>query len=418
MNIVETLLAKASGKHVVSVGDIVEAKIDKVMINDITAPLAIAAFKEMGGKKVWDKDRTIVVLDHLIPANDEKSAELHMICRRFALEQDVHFYDVGRGGVCHQLMMENHVKPEETIVGADSHTCTYGAIGAFATGIGSTEAAAVMLTGRLWFRVPKVVNIIINGKIVPPVSPKDLILYIIGQVKADGATYMGVRFSGEAIKETSVDGRMTICNMVVEMGGKCGIVEPDEKVIDYLKNRGQEVPPTFVRGDPDAQYFKTLEYDGSSIEPVVASPYSVDNVKPVSEIGTVTIDQALIGSCTNGRMEDLRIAAKILRGKKVKKGVRALVIPASREVYTSAMQEGMLETFVKADVLVCNPACGPCYGGHLGLLAEGETCVSTSNRNFVGRMGSPNARVYLASPATVAASAITGKITDPRTLEA
>ncbi len=416
MNIVEALLAKASGKRSVGPGDIVDARIDKVMVNDITAPLAIEAFREMGGKEVWDKDRVIVVLDHLIPANDEKAAEVHRISRKFALEQDVHFYDVGRGGVCHQLMMENHVRPGETIVGADSHTCTYGAVDAFATGIGSTEAAAVMLNGRLWFKVPNVIDIIVNEKLTPPVAPKDLILRIIGDVGADGATYMGVRFSGDAFRDVSVDGRMTICNMVVEMGGKCGVVEPDEKVVDYFKAKNV-TSLNFVTGDADAQYFKTLEYDASKLEPVVASPYAVDNVKPVSEIGDVEIQQALIGSCTNGRLEDLRIAAKILRGKKVKKGVRALVIPASKDIYADAMREGLLKTFIDADVLVCNAACGPCYGGHLGLLAAGESCVSTSNRNFVGRMGSPKAKVYLASPATVAASAVTGKITDPRSLE-
>ncbi|MCJ7635484.1 3-isopropylmalate dehydratase large subunit [Candidatus Bathyarchaeota archaeon] len=416
MNIIEALLAKASGKKSVGAGDIVDANIDKVMMNDITAPLAIEAFKEMGGEKVWNKERTIIVLDHLIPAPDEKAAEIHRICRRFALNQDIHFYDAGRGGVCHQVMVENHVKAGEVIVGADSHTCMYGAIGAFATGIGSTEAAAVMLTGKLWFKVPKVLNIVVSGKLAPLVSPKDLILYIIGQLKADGATYMGINFSGNVFKDMSVNGRMTVCNMVVEMGGKCGIVEPDDKVADYLLAKNL-TPFTFIKGSSDAHYFKTLSYDASKLEPLVASPYSVDNVKTISEIGNVTIDQALIGSCTNGRLEDLRIAAQILSGQKVKKGVRALVIPASIEVYTAAMHEGLLEVFIKAGVLVCNPACGPCYGGHLGLLAAGEVCVSTSNRNFVGRMGSTKSKVYLASPATVAASSITGKITDPRSLE-
>ena len=417
MNIIEALLAKGAGKRSVSPGDIVESNIDNVMINDITAPLAIEAFHEMGGINVWDKNKVVVVLDHLIPANDEKAAEIHRTCRNFALEQEVHFYDVGRGGVCHQIMMEDHAKPGQIIVGADSHTCTYGAVGAFATGIGSTEAAAVMLKGRLWFKIPNVMNVVVKGKLAAPVAPKDLILRVIGDVGADGATYMGVRFSGEAFKDISVDGRMTICNMVVEMGGKCGVVEPDDKVVDYFKAKGVTTL-NFVRGDASAQYAETLEYDASKLEPVVASPYAVDNVKPVSEVKDVEISQALIGSCTNGRLEDLRIAAKILSGNKVKKGIRALVIPASKNIYLSAMREGLIETFLKADVLVCNPACGPCYGGHLGLLASGETCVSTSNRNFVGRMGSPKAKVYLASPATVAASAITGKITDPRRLEA
>lgn len=417
MNIFESLLAKASGKMKVNPGDIVEANIDKVMLNDITAPLSIKAFKEMGGKKVWNKNRVIIILDHLIPANDESAATIHRICRNFAVKQRVHFYDVGRGGVCHQVMMENHVNPSEIIVGADSHTCTYGALGAFATGIGSTEAAAVMLTGKLWFKVPRVINIIVDGKLIPPVAPKDLILHIIGQLKADGATYMGIRFSGEAFQDISIDGRMTICNMVVEMGGKCGITEPDNTVVDYLKTRNIR-SFNFIKGDSDANYYKTIRYDASKLEPTVAIPYTVDNVKPVSEVDRVDIDQALIGSCTNGRLEDLRIAAKIIRGKNVKKGVRALIIPSSREIYVAAIKEGLIETFIKAGALVCNPACGPCYGGHLGLLAPGEICVSTTNRNFVGRMGSPKAKVYLASPATVATSAIAGRLTDPRSLEA
>jgi 3-isopropylmalate/(R)-2-methylmalate dehydratase large subunit len=416
MNLIEALLAKASDERSVSPGDIVDARIDHIMINDITAPLAIDVFREMGGEKVWDPEKVTVILDHLIPANDEKAANLHRICRTFALNQNTHFYDVGRGGVCHQIMMENHVKPGEVIVGADSHTCTYGAVGAFATGIGSTEAAAVMLTGQLWFKVPPVINITVNNSLVSPITAKDLILYIIGQLKADGATYMGIRFSGEAFQNISIDGRMTICNMVVEMGGKCGVVEPDGKVVNYMKAKSHTVFD-IISSDPDAEYFKTLEYDASKLEPVVASPYTVDNVKPISEIGAVDIDQALIGSCTNGRLEDLQIAAQILHGKKVKKGVRALIIPASKSVYMAAMKEGLIETFLNADVLVCNPACGPCYGGHLGLLTAGETCVSSTNRNFVGRMGSPESKIYLASPATVAASAITGVITDPRNLE-
>jgi len=418
MNIIEKVMAKASGRREVQAGDIIEAKIDKAMMNDITGPLAIEAFKEMGGKDVWDKNRVIIVLDHLVPANSDQSANLHRILRTFAKEQDLkYFYDVGRGGVCHQMMMENHAKPGEMIVGADSHTCTYGAVGAFATGIGSTEIASVFLTGKLWFKVPKAVNIIVNGKLNPPVAPKDLILYTIGQFKADGATYMGVNFSGEAVHNMSVDGRMAICNMVVEMGAKNGIVEPDEKTVEYLKARNL-VPFEVVKEDPKAAYDSVVEHDASKLEPMVACPPSVDNVKPVSEIGSVEIDQAVIGSCTNGRLEDLRIAAKTLNGRKVKKGVRALAIPASQEVYIDAMREGVLETLVKAGVLVCDPNCGPCYGGHLGLLAAGETCVSSTNRNFIGRMGSPKAKVYLASPATVATSAITGKITDPRKHEA
>ncbi|RLI50195.1 3-isopropylmalate dehydratase large subunit, partial [Candidatus Bathyarchaeota archaeon] len=334
--------------------------------------------------------------------------------RKFVREQKIkHFYDVGRGGVCHQIMMENHVKPGEVIVGGDSHTCTYGAIGSFATGIGSTEVASVFLTGKLWFKVPKTINIVIEGKLKQPSVSKDIILYIIGQFRADGATYMGIKFSGETIKDISVDGRMTLCNMVVEMGAKNGIIEPDDKTALYLKERGF-TSPNFIKDDVDAKYYKTVYYDASEVEPMVACPFTVDNVKPVSEVDKVEIDQAVIGSCTNGRLEDLRLAAQIFRNKRVKEGVRVLIIPASRKVYMDAMNEGLLETFIKAGALICNPCCGPCYGGHLGLLAAEEVCISTTNRNFVGRMGHPKAKIYLASPATVASSALTGRITDPR----
>ncbi len=418
MNIVEKILAKASNQDQVSPGEIVEARIDKAMMNDITGPLAIEAFKNMGGEKVWDTTRTIIILDHLVPANDDQSAHLHKLLRDFANEQDLkYFYDVGRGGVCHQIMLENHVKPGEVIVGADSHTCTYGALGAFSTGIGSTEIASVYLTGRLWFKVPPVIQVVVNGGFKPHIAPKDLILYTIGQLTADGATYRGVEFTGQAVDATSIEGRMTLCNMVVEMGAKNGIVSPDAKTAEYFTSRGVS-PVNFIKGDDDSDYEKIFEYDASSLEPIIALPPSVDNVKPVSEIGTIEIDQALLGSCTNGRLEDFRIAAEILQNKKVKKNVRALVIPASQEIYLRAMKEGLLEIFVKAGALVCNPNCGPCYGGHLGLMAAGEACVSSSNRNFIGRMGSPKADIYLASPATVAASAITGRITDPRILEA
>jgi 3-isopropylmalate/(R)-2-methylmalate dehydratase large subunit len=418
LNIVEKILAKASNQDQVSPGEIVEARIDKAMMNDITGPLAIEAFKNMGGEKVWDTTRTIIILDHLVPANDDQSAHLHKLLRDFANEQNLkYFYDVGRGGVCHQIMLENHVKPGEVIVGADSHTCTYGALGAFSTGIGSTEIASVYLTGRLWFKVPPVIQVVVNGAFKPHIAPKDLILYTIGQLTADGATYRGVEFTGQAVDATSIEGRMTLCNMVVEMGAKNGIVSPDAKTAEYFTSRGVS-PINFIKGDDDADYEKIVEYDASSLEPMIALPPSVDNVKPVSEIGTIEIDQALLGSCTNGRLEDFRIAAEILQNKKIKKNVRALIIPASQEIYLRAMKEGLLDIFVRAGALVCNPNCGPCYGGHLGLMAAGEACVSSSNRNFIGRMGSPKADIYLASPATVAASAITGTITDPRILEA
>jgi len=339
--------------------------------------------------------------------------------RQFAKEQKIQIYDVGKGGICHQVMPEKgHVIPGSVIVGADSHTCTYGAFGAFATGIGSTEAAAVFATGRIWFKVPPTIKINVEGKFQKLIAPKDLILNIIDKVKVDGAIYKSIEFTGSTIRKMSVAGRMTLCNMAVEMGAKNGIITPDETTREFLEGRVKSIPDfKKLQSGNDAEYERTVEVDVSELEPQVACPASVDNVKPVSEIGDVPIDQAFIGSCTNGRLEDLREAAKILKGKHVKDNVRALIIPASQEVYLKAMQEGLLEIFTDAGAIVCGSACGPCLGGHIGLLAAGETCISTSNRNFIGRMGSTQANVYLASPATVAASAVTGKITSPLLLE-
>lgn len=418
MNIVEKILARASGIDEVSPGEIVEASVDVAMIHDLTGPLAIESFRKIGAEKVWDSQRIVAVLDHLVPANSVKSAELHKIVRNFVEEQKIdNFYDIGRGGVCHQVMPEKgHVRPGELIVGADSHTCTYGAFGAFATGIGSTEMAAVFVTGALWFKVPKVIKVNVAGRFQHLVTAKDLILNIIGQIKVDGAIYDGLEFAGPATQNLSIAGRMVLCNMAVEMGAKTGIIEPDETTLNYVKSRTTK-PFKPVKGDPDATYKNVLNVDVTDMEPQVSCPHSVDNVKPISEVDEVEVDQAFIGSCTNGRLEDLRLAARLLEKRKVKKGVRMLVIPASQEVYLEALQEDLIKTFVEAGAYVCNPTCGPCLGGHLGLLAPGEVCISSSNRNFVGRMGSPKAYVYLASPATVAASAITGKITDPRMLK-
>jgi 3-isopropylmalate/(R)-2-methylmalate dehydratase large subunit len=313
---------------------------------------------------------------------------------------------------------KGHVAPGNVIVGADSHTCTYGAFGAFATGIGSTEAAAVFATGKIWFKVPPTIKVNVKGKFKKFVTPKDLILNIIGNLSVDGAIYKAAEFTGPTIKGMSIAGRMTLCNMAVEMGAKNGIIAPDAKTRKFLEGRVAQPLPPFdaLQSDKDATYAKTVEFDASGLEPQVACPSSVDNVKPASELNA-PVDQAFIGSCTNGRIEDLRLAAQILKGKKVKDGVRALVIPASQEVYTQALREGLTEIFTEAGAIVCGSACGPCLGGHIGILASGETCVSTSNRNFIGRMGSTEANVYLASPATVAASAVTGRITDPRKLE-
>ena len=419
MNIAEKILAKASGRKKVSPEEIVEAKIDVAMVNDITGPLTVEAFQKIGTERVWDNQRIVIILDHQVPAESVRSAELHEIMRKFAREQKIeNLYDVGQGGICHQVMPEKgHVRPGELIVGADSHTCTYGAFGAFATGIGSTEMAAVFTTGTLWFKVPPVIKINVSGRFQEFVTPKDLILNIIGQIKADGAIYKGVEFTGSTVRSMSVDGRMTLCNMTVEMGAKAGIIEPDRTTLSYLKGRVNE-PFKPIKSDSDAAYERVLDVDITDLEPQVSCPPSVDNVKSVSEVEDVKIDQVFLGSCTNGRLEDLRLAAGLLKGRKIKKGIRMLVIPASQEIYLKALQEGLIETFVEARAYVCSPTCGPCFGGHIGLLAPREVCVSSSNRNFIGRMGSPKAHVYLASPATVAASALTGKITDPSSLEA
>ena len=419
MNITEKILAKASGKKVVHPGEIVDTKVDMVMVHDLTGPLAVEAFKKIGVEKVWDNKKVVVILDHQVPAESVKAAELHKTMRQFAKDQKLTFYDVGRGGICHQVMPDKgHVVPGTIILGADSHTCTYGAFGAFATGIGSTEAAAVMATGKIWLKVPETIKVNVKGKFKTNVTPKDLVLAITGKLGVDGAIYKSLEFTGPTIKDMTVSGRMTICNMAVEMGAKNGIVEPDETTRKYLEGKVKKLPDlNSLKSDTDAKYSQIVEFDVSSMEPQVACPASVDNVKPISKIGKVKIDQAFIGSCTNGRLEDLQLAAKIMKGKKVADGVRALVIPASQEIYQQADKEGLLQIFTEAGAIVCGSACGPCLGGHIGLLAAGETCVSTSNRNFIGRMGSTQANVYLASPATVAASAITGIITDPQTME-
>ena len=421
MNITEKILAKASGKDVVYPKEIVDANVDMIMVHDLTGPLAVEAFRKIGIRNVWDNQKVVVILDHQVPAESVKAAELHKTMRKFAQDQKLRIYDVGRGGICHQVMPEKgHVPPGTVIVGADSHTCTYGAFGAFATGIGSTEAAAVFATGKIWLKVPENIKINVEGQFQKYVAPKDLILHIIGQVGAGGAIYKSIEFAGPTIRAMSIAGRMTLCNMTVEMGAKNGIVEPDETTRKFLKGRTTKPLTSFelLKSDENTSYDKIVNIDVTDLKPQIAYPSSVDNVKPASEMNNVNVEQAFIGSCTNGRIEDLRVAAEILKGKMVKDGVRTLVIPASQEVYRQAISEGLIEIFTDAGALVCGSTCGPCLGGHIGLLAPGETCVSTSNRNFIGRMGSKEAKVYLASPATVAASAIIGRITDPRELEA
>jgi len=414
VNIAEKILARASGREEVKPGEIVQPKVDMAMVNEITGPLAIQAFKKIGVPKVWDNSRIVLIQDHQVPADTVKSAELHRIMRQFAEEQEIKFlYDVGLGGVCHQIMVEKgHALPGDLIVGADSHTCTYGALGAFATGIGSTEMAAVFATGEIWLRVPSTIRINATGSFKKHVTPKDLILYVIGKIGAAGATYKAVEFMGSTLSQISISGRMTLCNMTVEMGAKTGLINPDEETFNYVKSRARR-PFRALKSDPDAKYEKTLEVDVDRLEPQIACPHSVDNVKPVKSVEGTEINQAFLGSCTNGRLEDLKAAAEILKGKKISRGVRMIVTPASQEVYLQALKNGFLEIFVKAGALVTNPTCGACFGGHMGLLAPGEVCVSSSNRNFVGRMGSPEAEIYLASPVTVAASALAGKIVDP-----
>jgi homoaconitate hydratase family protein len=420
MNISEKILAKASGKTEVHPGEIVNANVDVIMVHDLTGPLAIEAFKKIGTPKVWNNKKIVIILDHQIPAESVRMAELHKMLRKFAKEQGIRLYDVGEGGICHQVMPEKgYVSPASLIVGADSHTCTYGAFGSFATGIGSTEAAAVFATGKIWLKVPEAMKFDIEGRFPKYVTPKDLILHIVGKIGVDGAIYKSTEFTGQTIQEMSIAGRMTVCNMAVEMGAKNGIVQPDETTKKFLEGRVPKDKLTIEQwtSDADSKYEKTIKINVSNLEPQIACPSSVDNVKPISKVADVTVNQAFIGSCTNGRIEDLRVAAQIMKGKRVKIGVRVLVIPASQEVYAQALKEGLVELFTESGALMCGATCGPCLGGHIGLLASGEVCVSTSNRNFIGRMGSPQANVYLASPAVVAASALTGKLTDPRKLE-
>ena len=414
MTMAEKILAKASGKNIIEAGEIVMANIDVAMTHDLTGPLSVESFEKIGLPKVWDSEKIVIVFDHQVPADSLDAANNHILMRKFVEEQNIkNFYDV-REGVCHQVLPEKgHVVPGEVIVGTDSHTCTHGALGAFATGIGSTDMAMVFATGKLWFKVPETIKFDISGKLRDNVFAKDVVLNIIGKIGADGATYKACEFGGETTSNMSISDRMVLCNMAIEMGGKTGLVEPDQKTFNYLKGRTDKTY-NVMKTDKEAESLETLYMDVSDLEPQIACPHNVDNVKPVSEVEGTHIDQIFLGSCTNGRISDLRTAAKIIKGKDVARGVRMLVIPASREVYTKAMEEGLLKTFVDSGALVCNPCCGPCLGGHVGLVGPGEVSLSTSNRNFKGRQGSSDAEVYLSSASVAAASAITGKITDPR----
>lgn len=416
-SLVEKIFSRASSKDV-KAGDFVFANIDLAMIHDITAPLAIKAFREISGEgaKVWDANKIIIAFDHQVPADSIQAAENHKMLRKFAKEQGILNYDV-RGGIAHQLMVENHVKPGMLVVGADSHTCMYGALGAFATGIGSTDMGCVLALGKLWFKVPESLRFNIHGKLERYVYGKDIVLKLIGMVGADGANYKACIYSGEVVEELGMADRLTMCNMAIEMGGKAGIVEPDKITLEYLKSVGRELDDIDVlRSDENAE-FQEVELDVTGMEPQVAVPHRVDNVVGISEVEGVKADQVFIGSCTNGRYEDLKIAAEILKGEKVAESTRLIVIPASRREYKRALKDGLIDIFVDAGGLVEAPCCGPCMGGSFGLIASGEVSVSTSNRNFVGRQGSPEGKIYLVNPAVAAATAIYGEITDPRKIK-
>ena len=410
-SISEKIFSRASKKEAIA-GDIVEASVDYAMSHDGTSVLAIKSFREMGSEYVWDPGKVVIVFDHIVPANNETTATLQKEVRSWIKDQKIScFYD-GGAGICHQVFSEEgFALPGSLVVGADSHSCTYGAFGAFGTGVGATDMAEIYSKGKLWFKVPETVGISVTGRLAPHVLAKDLALTIIGELGADGATYKALEYHGRAIDELSISGRMTLCNMGVEMGAKAAIVPPDDKTGSYLSERAK-VSYEPVLSDPES-YSTELHFDVSNLEPQVAAPSRVDNVGPVGDYGGIEVDQVFIGTCTNGRLEDLAVAAKILDGRKV--AVRTVVIPASREVLLEAISVGALDLLLRAGATICPPGCGPCLGAHMGVLGEGEVCLSTSNRNFPGRMGR-DGQVYLASPATAAATALEGKITDPRNI--
>ena len=414
MTMTQKILAKHAGKEFVSAGELIEAELDLVLGNDITAPVALKEFKKMGAKKVFHQDKVVLVPDHFTPNKDIKSAENCKILREFAVEQDItNYFEIGEMGIEHALLPEKGlVVPGDVVIGADSHTCTYGALGAFSTGIGSTDMAAGMATGKGWFRVPAAIRFHLAGSLKPPVSGKDLILHIIGMIGVDGARYKSMEFTGEGVSSLSMDDRFTIANMAIEAGAKNGIFPVDDKTLEYVEEHSEKAF-TVYEPDEDAEYEVTHELDLSLIPLTVSFPHLPDNTRPIDEVGEVKIDQVVIGSCTNGRIEDMRAAANILKGKKVAKNMRLIVFPATQKIYLQAMKEGLIEIFIESGGIVSTPTCGPCLGGHMGILAKGERAVATTNRNFVGRMGHPESEVYLASPAVAAASAIAGKIVGP-----
>nr|MDO8108764.1 3-isopropylmalate dehydratase large subunit [Candidatus Sigynarchaeota archaeon] len=419
MTITEKIFAEKCAKPSISPGEFVLASVDMALANDITAPLAIKTFNQVSDK-VFDKKRIALILDHFTPNKDISSAEQCKLVREFARKHQIdYFYDTGRVGIEHCLLPEQGiVAPGDLVIGADSHTCTYGALGAFATGMGSSDLGVAFALGKAWFKVPESIKFVYSGKLREWVSGKDLILYTIGKIGVEGANYKAMEFTGPAIDELDMAGRFTMCNMAIEAGGKAGIVNPDQKTIDYVKDRVKREYKVH-RSDPGAQYCDTIEIDCNQLEPQVSFPHLPSSAKPISEVtnARIPVDQVVIGSCTNGRIEDLRVAAKILKGKEVSRDVRCIVFPGTQQIYLDAMKEGLVEIFIKANCAVSTPTCGPCLGGHCGILAKGEKAVSTTNRNFIGRMGDTSSEIYLASPAVAAATAVKGFICSPADLE-
>ncbi|SEP36263.1 3-isopropylmalate dehydratase large subunit [Propionispora vibrioides] len=414
MTMTQKIFAAAAGLEYVEAGQLISAKLDLVLGNDVTTPVAIKAFQAMKTPTVFDKDKVALVPDHFTPNKDIKSAEHAKMVREFAYKHEItNYFEVGEMGIEHCLLPEKGLAiPGDVIIGADSHTCTYGALGAFSTGVGSTDMAAGMATGYAWFKVPEAIQFVLKGKPSKWVSGKDVILHIIGMIGVDGALYQSMEFTGEGVAALTMDDRFTIANMAIEAGAKNGIFPVDEKTLDYIKGRTDRAPKAFA-ADSDAVYSRVIEIDLSTLQPTVAFPHLPENTRTIDQVGEVAIDQVVIGSCTNGRMDDLRIAASILKGKKVKKGVRLIIFPGTQNIFVQAMEEGLAKIFVEAGGVFSTPTCGPCLGGHMGILAEGERALATTNRNFVGRMGHPNSEVYLSSPAVAAASAVAGKIVSP-----
>ena len=414
MTITEKILAAHSGMDSVKPGDLLQAKVDLALANDITAPLAIQVFEEIGRDEVYDKEKIALVPDHFVPNKDIPSAAQAKIMRDFARKYSIkNYFEVGEMGIEHVILPEKGlVIPGDLVIGADSHTCTYGAVGAFSTGVGSTDLGVIMATGEVWLKVPPTIKVVFEGKLQPWVGGKDLIIYLIGLLGVEGANYRSLEFTGPAVKDLSMDNRLTMSNMAIECGAKNGIFEADEITLEYVKGRTDREPVVY-KADPDAVYEREIVIDVSEISPQVAWPHSPDNVKPVSESGNVILDQVFIGSCTNGRLEDLTQAAEILKGRKKADGLRLIVIPGSPLIYKQAIQQGIIETFIDTGATIGPPTCGPCLGGHMGILTKGEKCASTSNRNFLGRMGDIESEVYLVGPAIAAASAVLGRIGSP-----